>query len=96
MAKEIKPQETESVVVIAQNTFDSSALPEGTMRDCFVALTMAIMNEFFMSGDTKMMIFYGMISNLEKMGYSPDEIEKFKVAINKLLATFHKKNSFMG
>lgn len=94
MKREIEAQNNSGVVL--QNKFDSSSLPEGMMRDCFVALTMSIMGEYFISGDTKYFIFHGMIGNLEKMGYSTDEIEKFKDIVNKLLATFHKKNDFMG
>lgn len=76
MKTEIEAQNNSGVVL--QNKFDSSYLPEGMMRDCFVALTMSIMGEYFISGDTKYFIFHGMIGNLEKMWYSTDGIEKFK------------------
>jgi hypothetical protein len=78
------------------NAFNQSDLPEGAIRDCFVALTMSIMGEFFMSSDTKYFIILGMISNLEAMGYSPEDIDKFKICMDKILKTFHKPNDFMG
>lgn len=83
-------------VVNKASAFDWKSLPDGMMRDCFVALSMALMNEWMMSSDTKAIILLGMISNLEKMGYPDEDVDKFRLIMVKLMETFHKQNSFMG
>lgn len=71
-------------------------LPDGMAGDCFAAICLAILNEWMLSGDTKYLIFASMISNMEKKGYSEDDINKLKAAMNSLMEAFHKPNSFMG
>jgi len=71
-------------------------IPENMVKDAFPALALAILQEYFLSGDTKKFMFYGMLSNLKKMGYSENEIEDFKKGVNECFAKFHKPNGFMG
>lgn len=71
-------------------------IPESMIKDAFPALALAILNEFFLSGDTKYFIFQGMLHNLEKMNYSEEELNEFKKAVNVCFAKFHKPNGFMG
>lgn len=71
-------------------------IPDSMVKDAFPALALAILQEYFLSGDTKVCIFHGMLHNLEKMNYSSEEIEEFRKAINQCYAKFHKPNGFMG
>jgi len=71
-------------------------IPDSMIKDAFPALALSILNEYFLSGDTKYFIFQGMLHNLEKMNYSAEEIEEFRKAINVCFAKFHKPNGFMG
>lgn len=78
------------------DSFRGINIPQKMMSDAFAALSVSILQEFFMSGDTKYMVFQGMISNLEKMGYSENDIEEFRTATNTAFEKFHNPNSFMG
>ena len=64
--------------------------------NAFVALSVALMQEYFMSSDTKYFIFLGMKRNLEKLGYSAESIEEFLEAVDKARAAFTRTNGFMG
>jgi hypothetical protein len=72
------------------------SLPDGMINDAFTALCLSILGEFFMSGTTKYFIFQGMLDNLEKKGYSKEDMNKFKEATQRIFDTYHKPNSFMG
>lgn len=78
------------------HTFRECKIPDMMCKDAFIALSVSLLQEFFMSGDTKYMIFQGMLSNLEKMGYSQKDMEKFRKAVNESFEKFHTANSFMG
>lgn len=71
-------------------------IPENMIKDAFPALALAILQEWMMSGITKELIFAAMVGNLEKMGYSKEELESFKKAVNECFDKFHKPNGFMG
>lgn len=96
MPKEKLQKEEPSKEVQIINSWKNSGFPDHMMKDAFAALSLAILGEFWLSGDTKALIFYAMIGNLEKMGYSEEELNNFKEAVNKAYKTFHKPNSFMG
>lgn len=71
-------------------------IPDKMVKDAFPALALSILQEYFLSGDTKVVIFQGMLHNLEKMNYSKEEIEEFRKAVNVCFDKFHKPNGFMG
>lgn len=71
-------------------------IPDSMVKDAFPALALSILQEYFLSGDTKVCIFHEMLHNLEKMNYSKEEIEEFRKAVNLCFAKFHKPNGFMG
>lgn len=71
-------------------------IPDSMINDAFTALCLSILGEFFMSGDAKYFIFQGMLSNLEKKGYSKEEMDNFKEATKRIFDTYHKPNGFMG
>ncbi len=66
------------------------------MRDCFIAMSMHILNMFFMSTTQKQRIFDGTLANLQQMGYTPEQLEKIKSGMDELMKRFHKPNDFMG
>lgn len=66
------------------------------MKDAFIALTTALMKEFFVSSTSKYFIFEGMLSNLEKMGYSEEMMNKFKERLKIVLDSHMETNDFMG
>ena len=90
----------EEIIILKEklaSTFMAEQILEANLRaDCFVALSLTLLGEFFMSGMTKQLIFASMIENLTKMGYSEDQLEEVKVGLNNLFTAFHKPNSFMG
>lgn len=101
MAKKTDPlyPEVENKTPVKDNGIEvwrGIKIPDSMLKDAFPALTLAILNEFFLSSYTKYFIFQGMLSNLEKMNYSEEEIEEFRKAINQCYANFHKPNGFMG
>jgi hypothetical protein len=71
-------------------------IPEQMIKDGFAALSISILNEYFLSGDTKVVIFQGMLHNLKNMGHKNEDIEEFRKAINECFRKFHKPNGFMG
>jgi hypothetical protein len=93
---------SKSVEIIKENELpevkqvNAISLPDGMLNDAFTALCLSILGEFFMSGDTKYFIFQGMLSNLEKKGYSEEDMNKFKEATQRIFDTYHKPNGFMG
>lgn len=85
----IKPKEN-AIEVFMGN------LPEKIIKDAFVSLALSVLKEPMMTSDTKFFIFNGMFSNLKKMGYSDEDIEKFGAGIEKAKKAFMTVNSFMG
>jgi len=96
MAKQLESENNQIVKDNGIEVWRGINIPECMIKDAFPALALAILQEYFLSGDTKKMMFYGMLSNLEKMGYSENECEEFKGAINDCFKKFHKPNGFMG
>lgn len=70
--------------------------PNEMMRDCFIAMSMKILNEFFMSTMQKQKIFYGSLAYLKQMGYNDEQITTIKTGMDELIKRFHKPNDFMG
>ena len=66
------------------------------MKDAFVALSLSLMREMFLSSDTKYFIFLGMKHNLEEMGYDAKSIKTFLEAVDKARANHTTVNNFMG
>jgi len=101
MAKKVDPlyPEVENKTPVKDNGIEvwrGINIPESMIKDAFPALALAILNEFMMSGDSKVLLFEGMIYNLEKMNYSKKELEQFRLAVNDCFKKFHKPNGFMG
>lgn len=71
-------------------------IPDSMINDAFTALCLSILGDFFLSGDTKYLIFHGMLSKLEEKGYSKEDMKKFKEATQIIFDTYHKPNGFMG
>lgn len=65
-------------------------------KDCFTALFMALLGEFFLSGDTKYFIIQGMFSKLEAAGYTEEQIDHFRVMVSEVYEKYNQTNSFMG
>jgi hypothetical protein len=92
--------EAEVVKVVPE--YDELGHPKGEpvtdkmMADCFKALALSILGEFFMSSDTKYFIFMGMLNNLEKVGYTEEQIDIIRERTNRIIQTYHTKNDFMG
>lgn len=96
MAKQVESEKNQIVKDNGIEVWRGINVPENMVKDAFPALALAILQEYFLSGDTKKFMFYGMLSNLEKMGYSKNEVEEFKKGVNECFAKFHKPNGFMG
>ena len=85
-----KPQNTLKI-------YEQGQSPEMVnMKDAFVALSLSIMRETFMSSDTKYFIFLRMKGNLEEMGYDEKSIQIFLQAVDKARANHTTANNFMG
>lgn len=85
--------------IINSNGFDSFtdlSIPDEMFKDAFAALTISILKEFMMSSDSKYFLFQGMLYNLEKMGYTKEEMENFTSCMDVAFKKFHKPNDFMG
>ena len=66
-------------------------------RDAFFALTMSIFEEWFLSSDTKYLIFSNMVAKLKESGfYSKEELNEFIEKFNEAMKKFNTSNSFMG
>ncbi|MBK7362701.1 MAG: hypothetical protein IPJ01_10435 [Micavibrio sp.] len=94
MEKEVEIINTKKLPEVKQE--NAISLPDGMINDAFTALCLSILGEFFMSGDTKYLIFQGMLSNLKEKGYSEEDMNKFKDATKRIFDTYHKPNGFMG
>lgn len=63
--------------------------------DAFAAMTVAMLQEFFMSSDIKSIILMSTLRHLEKK-YNEDEMEVFRTAMIEIVNKYTKKNGFMG
>ena len=70
-------------------------VPAQMMQDGFASLLVTMLREPFLSGDTKYLIISGMLDKLSKK-YSPEEMNKFKAGINRVVAAYNNVNDFMG
>jgi hypothetical protein len=76
---------------------DKTSFKDSPMyADAFNSLILAILEDFLLSTDTKVMIFDSMLLKLKKRGYSDIEINHFKGCINEIFNRFNKKSDFMG
>ena len=66
------------------------------MADCFVALSLSVLRQFLLSSEHKYFIISDMLSNLEKKGYSEEEMNKIKMAMNTIVDNYRTSNSFVG
>jgi len=75
----------------------SKVLPEKMMSDAFIALSLSLLQESFMSSDTKLFILQNMLDNLKQTGkYTEKEMDNFKDCMNQVIKMFMTTNSFMG
>ena len=74
----------------------SSEIPDAMMKDAFIALTVAMFQEWSLSSSHKYFLFAGLLTNLEQMGYGVEEMNAFKTSLNESIQKFNKTNSFMG
>lgn len=76
---------------------DKTSFKDSPMyADAFNSLILAILEDFLLSTDSKVMIFESMLLKLEERGYSEVEINYFKGCINEIFKRFNRKSSFMG
>lgn len=76
---------------------DECNIPQDMLGDAFVALLVSLMSEMFLSSDSKYFIIQGLLSNLEKMGYTDEaQMQQFTNGLNELMKKSFHKNNFMG
>lgn len=90
---EIKEKISDKIEILKTTT---AQVPDKMMKDAFIGLSVAMFQEFFMSSDLKYLLFSAMLSNLEKMGYTPEEMNTFKSSLNESIQKFNQRNDFMG
>ena len=71
-------------------------LNDKIMADCFIAMTLSMMEQFMMSSTLKYFIIQGMYTNLRDKGYSEEDMKKIENAMLKIAASYNQTNSFMG
>lgn len=76
--------------------FTEEQIPDAMMRDAFIALSLSVLRDGWISSDTKYFIFDGMMKNLEGAGYSVEQREQFRTAMNIAAQRFSVTNNFMG
>lgn len=87
------PEETSNNLELKERTsFKDSPM----YADAFNSLILAILEDFLLSTDSKVIIFHSMLLKLKERGYSENEINDFKECINEIFNRFNKKSSFMG
>lgn len=67
-----------------------------TMADCFVALCLSTLRQWLLSSDSKYFIFHDMLDILEKKGYSEEQMNSVRLAMQLIVEKYNVKNSFMG
>lgn len=95
MGKEVSNIADAQLTILSESVAKKK-IPDKMMRDAFMALSVSIFQEFFLSSDTKFFLFNGMKVNLQEMGYSDEEMKDFVDAFNEAVKQFNQKNSFMG
>ena len=87
-------EELEKPVNLTQNVKDK--LGSEVMSDCFVALCLSTLRQFLLSSHSKYFIFSDMFDILGKKGYSPEQIQDIKAAMQLIIDKYNTSNSFMG
>jgi len=65
--------------------------------DAFMALSLALLQDMWTTSDSKVLLFMASMSNLEKMGYSKEDIEEYRKGVNNIVSSkLMHKNDFMG
>ena len=76
---------------------DLKGLGPDIMKDCFVALTVIMLKEPFMSSEIKHIILLNTVSFVRKTGkYSEEQILQLAGAFDEIKKTYMTTNSFMG
>ena len=66
------------------------------MSDCFVALCLSTLRQWLLSSDSKYFIFSDMFDILSKRGYTIEQINEIKMAMQLIIEKYNIKNDFMG
>lgn len=89
-------KEIKRVELIPYDETGEKLINEKVMADCFVAMTLSMLQQHFMSSDLKYFIVEGMYSNLKEKGYTEEELDKVKIAMRNIVAKYNTQNDFMG
>ena len=87
-------EQLEKPVNLTQNVRDK--LGSEVMSDCFVALCLSTLRQFLLSSHSKYFIFSDMFDILEKKGYTTEQINDIKTAMQLIIDKYNTTNSFMG
>ena len=96
MAPEVEVEKIKEEALIPPGEQGKRILSDKVMADCFIAMTLSMMEEFMMTSTRKYFIIQGMYSNLKRIGYSEVEMEKIENFMMKIAASYNQTNSFMG
>lgn len=89
-------KEIKRVELIPREENGDRIISEGVMADCFVAITLSMLQQHFMSSDLKYFIIHDMYSNLKERGYTEEELDRVKIAMHNIVAQYNTRNDFMG
>jgi hypothetical protein len=78
-------------------------LPKVDMSDCnidpgdaFMVVTIAMLQEPFMSSDCKQIVLHSALDLLKTLNYSEEDVSAFKVKLNEVIKSTMTVNDFMG
>ena len=66
------------------------------MSDCFVALCLSTLRQWLLSSDSKYFIFSDMFGILKEKGYTDEQIQDIKAAMQLIIEKYNTYNEFMG
>ncbi len=96
MEPEVEVEEIKEEALISSRESGERILSDKIMADCFVALTLSMLEQYFMSSDLKYFIIHDMYSNLKERGYTEEQLDKVKIAMHNIVAKYNTRNNFMG
>ena len=71
-------------------------ISDQVFQDCFIALTLSMLQQSLLSSDHKFFIIQGMYENLKEKGYNEKQMEWIENAMKKIVSRFNIKNDFVG
>ena len=87
-------EELEKPVNLIQDVRDK--IGSEVMSDCFVALCLSTLRQFLLSSNSKHFIFSDMFDILKEKGYTTEQINDIKVAMQLIIEKYNTYNNFMG